>query len=550
MRNLTVTFKGNKYEVPPLSTTEEIIESHKLNVKDPIAVVINGHFTRLCKKLRADSEIDIVTLHTPQGKQVYESSVLFLFLVAFAKKFPNHDVFIQHTIQKGIYAEIGGGELSEEDVLQIQNEMKSLVSKNLPIVKNEKDWDEAMEKMAERERNDMLNLFRYHRPSTLKFYELEGIDECLYMPLAPSTKYLDLFEIKKYQDGVVIVLPTFAKGQKEIPEFVDRPNIFESYREYHKWSQILKVRTVGQLNKYIMNGEINDLIKISEAFQEKRVVQIADAITSKKKVPRLVSIAGPTSSGKTTFSKRLGIQLMVSGYRPVTIAMDNYFVDRDQTPLDEDGNYDFEDIKAIDTKLFCQHINDLLSGKEIELPKFDFHEGKKFPSGKFMKLEDNQIIVFEGIHGLNPVLTEGIDDDEKFRIYIAPLTQLNLHRHDRIAAADTRLLRRMVRDNFFRGYSASDTLSRWASVRRGEKKNIFPMQEYAHEVFNSALFYELSVLKGYAERELLKVEKHDPVYAEAQRLLRFLSFFLPLHTDETPSTSILKEFIGGSTFKY
>ncbi|MCK5882873.1 MAG: hypothetical protein KAG61_04230 [Bacteriovoracaceae bacterium] len=549
MKNLIVTFKGNKYEVAPLSTTEEIIKKHDLDVIDPIAVVINGHFTRLNKKIRADSDIDIVTLQTPEGKQVYESSVMYLFLVAFAKKFPKHEVFIQHTIQKGIYAEVSGGELTTAQVGELKQYMKELASKNIPIVKTEKDWDEALEAMLEGDRNDMLNLYRYHRPSTLKFYELEGVDECLYMPLAPSTGYLELFEIQKYRGGVIIVLPNF-KEEKVIPEFVDRPKLFKSYEEYHKWSQILKVRTVGQLNKYIMNDEIDDLIKIAEAFQEKRVVQIADAITGKEKIPRLVSIAGPTSSGKTTFSKRLGVQLMVSGFKPVTIAMDNYFVDRDDTPVDEDGNLDFEDINAIDTKLFCQHINDLLSGKEIELPKFNFIEGKKFPSGEFMKLEDNQIIVFEGIHGLNPILTKGIDDSEKFRIYIAPLTQLNLHRHDRITAADTRLLRRMVRDNFFRGYSASDTLSRWASVRRGEKKNIFPMQEHADEIFNSALFYELSVLKGHAERALLKVEKDDPVFAEAQRLLRFLSFFLPLHTNEIPTNSILKEFVGGSTFKY
>lgn len=549
MRKLNVKNDGRQYEVPALSTIEEVLASCDIKVKDPIAGILNGQLVRLDQKIRTDSSLSVVSMSTPQGKQIYESSVLFLFLVAFKTLYPNHEVFIQHTIQRGIYAEISGMSVTPEDVEKVKKHMMKLVERQLPIEKVERDWDEVMESMKERDRNDMINLFRYHHPTKFEFFELEGVDEFLYLPIVPNTSYLKWFNIQKYRDGVVILLPDF-KENKTIPEFVDRPKIFNSFLEYNQWSQILKVRTVGQLNKYIMNDEIGDLIKVAEALHEKKVAQIADQITKRDHVPRLVAIAGPSSSGKTTFSKRLEIQLRVNGYMPVTIGMDNYFVDREFTPRDEDGNYDFEDIKAIDVNLFSGHINDLLQGKEIELPRFDFQKGRKFPSGEKMKLEANQIIVFEGIHGLNPLLTSHIPREDLFKIYIAPLTQLNIHRHDRIAAADTRLLRRMVRDNFFRGYSAVDTLSRWASVRRGEKKNIFPLQEEADTVFNSALFYELSVLKPYAERELLKVTKDCAQYPEAQRLLRFLSFFMPLHTNETPSTSILKEFIGGSTFEY
>lgn len=549
MRKLSVKIDGKQVEVPALSTIEEIIATCDIKTQDPIAAIVNGHLVRLNQKIRMDSNIQLVDMKSAQGKQIYESSALFLFLVSFQKLFPGYEVFIQHTIQRGIYAEVSGGTLTAEQVTSIKSHMSKLVDGKIPIEKVERDWDEVMESMKERDRNDMINLFRYHHPTKLEFFELDGVDECLYLPLAPNTSYLKWFDIVKYRDGVVILLPDF-KHNKEIPEFLDRPKIFNSFLEYNQWTQILKVRTVGQLNKYIMNDEIGDLIKVSEALHEKRVAHIADQITTRPHVPRLVAIAGPSSSGKTTFSKRLEIQLRVNGFMPVTIGMDNYFVDREFTPRDEDGNYDFEDIKAIDVELFSSHINDLLQGKEIELPRFDFQKGKKFPSGEKMRLEKNQIIVFEGIHGLNPLLTSHIPREDLFKIYIAPLTQLNIHRHDRIPAADTRLLRRMVRDNFFRGYSAVDTLSRWASVRRGEKKNIFPLQEEADAIFNSALFYELSVLKPYAERELLKVTKDSPEYAEAQRLLRFLSFFLPLHTNETPSTSILKEFIGGSTFEY
>ncbi|MBL6991398.1 MAG: nucleoside kinase [Bacteriovoracaceae bacterium] len=549
MENINITYKEKIYEITPLCTVSEFIKENNIPVEDPVGVVINGYLTRLGNKLRIDSMIDIVELASPQGKKIYDSSVQFLFLVAFTKLFPDLSVFIQHSIHKGIYAEVHRGMLTNDDVAKLETNMRKMVSEDLPIERITKDWDIALSEMKEQERQDMVNLYRYYTPSSFKLYELDGVSEALYLPLVPSTKDLSYFKLEKYQDGVVIVIPDFTFS-KEIPEFVDRPKLFKTYQEYHYWSRILKVRTVGQLNRYIMHGGIGDLIKVAEAFHEKRVAEIADQITERERRAKLVLIAGPTSSGKTTFAKRLGVQLMVNGYRPVSISMDNYFVDRDKTPRDEEGNYDFETIDAIDVSLFVQHISSLLKGEEIEIPRFDFQTGTKRSSGKKMRLESDEIVIIEGIHGINPKLTESISNRDKFKIYIAPLTQLNLHRHDRIPSSDTRLIRRLVRDSFFRGYSAAETLHRWRSVRNGEKKNIFPLQEEADTIYNSALFYELSVLKLYAERELLHVERSDQMYVEAQRLLKFLSYFLPLDASDIPSNSILKEFIGGSSFNY
>ncbi len=548
MKMIKVNYQGKSYEIEQCQTTLDFIEQHQIDVIRPMAVVINGHFTRLNRKMRVDSSIEIISYGSPQGRRIYEASTLFVFMTVFQKTHPDLRLFIQHSIHKGVYAEIQGRELNQGEIKELENKMKQLVEEDAPIIRIDEDWDTALEQMKERDRKDMINLYRYYLPTLFKMYELDGIRESLYMPLVPSCGVLQNFELVKYEAGVVVMLPN---KEMTVPKFVERPKLFSTYKEYHEWSRIMKVRTVGQLNKYIMNDEIGELVKVAEAFHEKRIAAIADEITHKRKnIPRLVLIAGPSSSGKTTFSKRLGIQLRVNGFRPVTISMDNYFVDREMTPKDEEGNYDFEALEAIDVALFTEQISKLLAGESVELPKFDFHTGCKKGSGKIMKLNDDQIIVIEGIHGLNPKLTNSIPEKDKFKIYISALTQLNLHRHDRIATSDTRLLRRMVRDSYFRGYSASDTLNRWESVRNGEKKNIFPLQEEADTIFNSALFYEICVLKTHAERELLRVDKNDPMYSEARRLLKFLSYFRPLDPEETPSTSILKEFIGGSTFRY
>jgi len=550
MEPLNIEYQNKVYKVAPLTNTLEFIAQMGISIKDPVAVVINGHLGRLNKKFKVDSSLNIIERSSFQGRKIYESSVLFMFRVAFNKLFPNCSLFIQHSLHAGVYAEVKDMELSEENINEIENLMKNMVTKGLDISRKTRDWDISMEEFANLGRKDLLHLYKYYSPTIYKYYELDGVEESLYLPQLPNTKYLQFFKLQKYHEGVIVIIPDFFNGDNKIPDFIDRPKLFDTYREYHAWSRILKVRMVGQLNRYIMNDEIQQLIMVAEALHEKKMAQIADSITKKEIMPRLILIAGPSSSGKTTFSKRIGIQLKVNGINPVSINLDNYFVDREKTPKDEFGNYDFESIDAINVELFNQHLADLLAGKEVEIPRFDFHTGMQKRVGTKLQITDDQVLIIEGIHGLNPKLTMAIDDKFKYKIYISALTQLNVHRHDRIPASDTRLLRRIVRDSNFRGYSATETLERWQSVRVGETKNIFPLQETADVIFNSALFYELSVLKGHAERELRRVEKKEPTYPEARRLLKFLSFFLPIEEKVIPRTSILREFIGDSSFDY
>ncbi len=549
MEKLKITYLDKNYEIPTFSTPQQMIDSYKLKVENPVGAIINGHLTRLNKRIKVDSTIEFIDRKTNQGQRIYESSLVLLFLAAYKRLFPDYNVFIQHSINQGLYAETKEHEPTEKEIAQIEEEMNKMVKEEIPIARNSDDWEVYISRMEKQKRTDMIKLLRYYPYTLIKTYTLDQVEENLYLPVLPNTKLIHYFKLIKYKDGIGILYPNFYKTKK-INKFCDYPKLFKTYREYHEWSRILKIRTVGQLNRYIMEDDISSLVKTTEALHEKKVSKIADEITSKDFTPRLILIAGPSSSGKTTFSKRLDIQLRVNGILPVAISLDDYFVEREKTPKDANGNYDFESLRAIDVALFTQHLQNLLDGKEIEIPKFDFRTGKRKPTGKKLTLKENQLVIIEGIHGLNPKLTEPIADKHKFKIFVSALTQLNLHRHDRVPTSDTRLLRRIVRDGRFRGYSASETLLQWRSVRAGEETNIFPFQEQADIIFNSALFYELSVLKGFAERELLKVERSHPMYAEARRLLKFLSYFLPLKPDQVPNTSILKEFIGGSSFGY
>ncbi len=549
MEKIKIDCLGKEYSIDKLTTPLEFIKENGIHTQMPVAVVINGHMTRLDKNIRVNSTMEIIEKDTPQGERIYESSVLFLFLAAFTKTFPNHRVFIQHSIHRGVYAEIDG-EIGKKDVEKVFLAMKQMVMDQMPITRVHRDWDVHLEVMEEKGRQDLISLFRYYNPTVLKFYQLDDIEESVYLPLLPNTKYLTHFELERYQDGIVILFPDFTDGIKE-SVYLEQPKMFETYRDYHRWSRILKIRSVGKLNQHIMNNDIDQLIMIAEANHEKKVAQIADQIIkSGETVPRLVLIAGPSCSGKTTFSKRLSIQLHVNGYRSVAVSLDDYFIDRDKTPKDKDGNRDFESLEIIDVELFNEHLQRMLKGEEVTTPHYDFHTGKRTGKGKTIKLADDQIIIIEGIHGLNPKLTGSIDKKDKFKVYVSALTQLNLHRHDRIPTSDTRLIRRLVRDSSFRGYSAQETLNQWKSVRAGEAKNIFPLQENADVFFNSALFYELSVLKSQAEKELLRVDRSNPMYAEAERLRKFLSYFLPIGVENVPHISILREFIGDSLFKY
>ena len=549
MEKIKITYQQKEYQVDPLITPWEFFLLLSDKSMRPLAAIINGQMSQLNKKIIVNSHLDYIVLGTYQGQRVYESSLIFLFIAAIVKKFPQVEVFIQHAIPKGVYAEIKKGNLSSQDIEAVELLMIDYVRREVEIKQIIKEWDVSLSKMHETDRLDLIKLYKFYPPSEIKLYEMEGHYESFYLPLVPNTRFLIDFRLLSYQEGVAILFPDF---EKKIPmdNFQHAPKLFSTYKEYSNWGKILKVRTVGQLNKYIISGEIKDYIKISEALHEKKISSIADSISHQSTPPKIILISGPSSSGKTTFAKRLSIQLRVNGLRPILISLDDYFLDREHTPQDANGDYDFETIDAIDVNLFQQNLRDLLAGQSVALPKFDFVTGERRLQGKSLQLQPENVILVEGIHGINPKLTGMIDEKMKFKIYISALTQLNLHRHDRVPTSDTRLLRRIVRDRLFRGYSASETLRRWRSVRAGESIHIFPYQETADLVFNSVLFYELSVLKNYAENLLLQVSQGEETYAEAQRLLKFLSFFLALDQQQVPNNSILKEFIGGSSFEY
>jgi len=367
--------------------------------------------------------------------------------------------------------------------------------------------------------------------------------------LVPSTGYLKVFDLVKYYDGMLLLGPK-SDSPEQCEEIVIQNKLFEIFQEYKNWGEILNVGYIGNINEIVKRKEISDLIKISEALQEKKLAYIADAISQKEQHPRLILISGPSSSGKTTFAQRLAIQLRVAGLKPVTLSLDNYFVNREHTPLDDKGEYDFEALEALDVELLNNNLISLLKGGRIELPKFSFHTGERFYDGEFLEIDNKTIILAEGIHALNPDLTPKIDSSVKFNIYVSALTTVSLDNHNRIPTTDTRLVRRIVRDFKYRGYSANETISRWQSVRAGEEKNIFPFQENADAMFNTAVHYEAGVLKRYAEPILFEVPSNSSAYREARRLLKFFSYVVPIADKEIPPTSILREFLGGSSFSY
>jgi len=395
---------------------------------------------------------------------------------------------------------------------------------------------------------DKCTLMRTRRQFYSSVYKLDDVVNYFYGYLVPSTGYLKHFNLVRYYKGMLLVLPK-KENPNELEDIVIQNKLFDIFQEFQEWVEIIGVPNVGRLNELTQEGEIGDIIKISEALQEKKLACVAEMI-HKKETAKVVFISGPSSSGKTTFAKRLGIQLSVIGFKPVVISMDNYFVNRELTPRDENGNYDFESPHALDIKLFNENVLDLLAGKEIQLPKFSFQEGKRYFDGTTLKMQENSVIIVEGIHGLNPEISAMIPEERKFKVYVSALTPLSIDANNRIPTTDNRLIRRMVRDARYRGYSALETLQRWPSVGRGEERNIFPYQEEADVMFNTALLFELGVLKRFAEPLLREVPPNVPEYSEARRLLKFLSYLMCINEKEIPPTSILREFLDGSSFDY
>ncbi len=547
-----VHFKGKTYRVPRGTKVLDIPGFHDEHPWPPLAAHVNHKLVSLHYPLMHDAEVEAITLEHPDGHRVYERSVTFLMTYAVHLLYPDLRIWVLHPYQRGIYCEASDQrEITPGMVQEIPQQMRRLVASDLPVLPEDLDEDTAMRMFSEiPKREDAVRLFRrFPEHQRVTIYRCGDYFDYSDIPLVPRTGLLDRFDLVPYPPGFVVLLPE-RLPPFQVSRLLPQPKLFSTFELSSRWARILGVQDAGSLNKVISTADISDFVKIAEALHEKRIAQIADEITHSDPQVKLVLIAGPSASGKTTFAKRLAIQLRVNERRPVALSLDNYFVDRELTPRDEEGQYDFDSIEALDLSLLNQHLEALLSGQEIEVPKFSFKKGKRVPSGRKLRLEEDQILILEGLHALHPAIAERIPKGQVYRIYVSALTQIRIDAHNRISTSDTRLIRRIVRDRLFRGHTAETTLRMWKNVRRGEERFIFPYQEQADVMFNSALVYELAVLKVYAEPLLENVSPSVPEYADAVRLLRLLAHFLPLFPDEVPPTSILREFIGGSSFRY
>lgn len=514
-----------------------------------IAAKVDNHIEDLDFVLEEPCKVELLDIRTQAANLIYQYSLSLIYLKAVKDTLGDDvRVEIQNSLNKGLYTEIKTKEpVTEEQVQAVENRMRELVDADLPFIKTVVDRDEAIRIIKEDGRTEKLRLLSETLGiKQVKFYTLDGYRNFFYGLMAPSTGYIKYFQLMKYRRGVLLRFP-HPSAPDRIPDYVDEVKLYQAFGEQTRWDALLGVNYVADLNDKIESGEYKELIQLSEALHEKKIAEIADMIKTQKK--RLVLIAGPSSSGKTTFARRLCIQLRVNGLKPLYMGTDDYFVEREDTPLDEKGEKDFENLDALDIDLFNRNMNDLLAGKKVDLPEFDFMTGHKVFGKRITSIDPSQPIVIEGIHGLNGKLTEFIPDGEKFKIYISPLTQLNIDMHNRIPTTDERMLRRMVRDYLYRGHSAQSTINQWPKVRAGEDKNIFPYSGEADVLFNSYHVYEISVLKKYAEPLLRKIAPDEEEYAEAVRMLKFLRFFRNIEDDSIiVNNSIIREFIGGSIF--
>lgn len=549
---ITVTIKGEKKQFPQGTTYETVAAPYQEAYDNMIAVVsVNGKIRELFKKLTKDCTIDFFTLRDDVGYKTYVRTATMLFLKGI------YDVFgskaaqgsrVEFAIGHGSYIRAGEGVLvSEESARQIKDRMWQLVEQKTPFYKRLYSLDDAMELFRTQGMRDKEKLFRYRRSSFVNIYEIEGYYDYYYGYMLPNAGYVKWFDVIPYDEGFMLLLPS-KKNPSVVEPFTERKKLFATLKESEEWGRKVGIETVGDLNDQICSGSLSELILVQEAQQERKIGEIAKDIVSRGNV-KFVMIAGPSSSGKTSFSHRLSIQLRTLGKVPHPIALDDYFVDREFTPRDEKGDYNFECLEAIDIKKFNEDMCRLLKGERLELPTFNFKTGKREYNGKYKKLGPDDILVIEGIHGLNEKTSYALPEESKYKIYISALTNINIDEHNRIPTTDGRLLRRLVRDARTRGADARKTISMWPSVRRGEEENIFPYQEDADAMFNSVLIYELAVLKQFAEPLLFQISKGDKEYHEAKRLLKFLDYFLGVTSESLPNNSICREFVGGSCFQ-
>lgn len=547
METINIKINNKNYEYPK-NVALDIIAKDLSNEYEGIVTIgkIKNKLKDLNSTLDKNCDLELIDTTQPDGMRVYMRTLSLIFIKACEEIFNGCKVTIEHSLSNGLYCEIKNNksEVTEEDIEKIKAKVKSIIESDLKIEKIVTDKSEAIKILKNNNKNAKAELLKYKEYEDVKLYKCGGYINHFYGHMLPSTSYVKTLDIKKWQSGLVILGPS-KENKNEPQNFVAQPKLSNIYKESEVWSELIGIDKVASLNEAIESKKYGEIISIVEALHEKKISQIADIIKENNK--RVILIAAPSSSGKTSFAHRLSIQLKVNNLHPVPISLDDYFVDREDTPLDEFGNFDFESIYAIDLELFNSDLEKLLKGEEIKLPKFNFKTGKREFSGKTLKIEKDQPIILEGIHALNPMLTQSIDDKDKFKIYISVLTQINLDNHNRIPTTDLRLIRRIVRDYNFRGYSAEKTILNWWSVRRGEDKNIFPYQEEADIMFNSACLYELAVLKKYAKPLLEQIEDDNEAFIESNRILKFLQYFVELDDElDIPPTSIIREFIGGS----
>lgn len=546
---MKVTYKNIEVKIENRNVT--VIEAFKEAIEEKeniIACMVNNEVKPLNYILKENDEIELLSTSTRDGARTYTRGLLFIMAMAFEELFPKIKLTVNFQLSSSMYCEVENDIITNDMIEKVKEKMQEIINKNLPIKKVQMSKEEAS-KFIKKENTEIGEMqLENKEKKTVSLYFCEEYYNYFYGVMPISTGYINLFDIMKYHDGFLIRYPSKNKPN-EIKPYQEGKKLLATLEEYDDIYRILGIATLSQLNEKIRNGEAKDIILLSEALHEKKIANIADKIIEDRK-KRVILIAGPSSSGKTTFAKRLGIQLKLNGLKPKTISVDNYFVEREETPKDEFGNYNFEALEAVDLKLLNDHLVKLLNGEEIEVPTFDFKKGTKYYTGKTMKLEEDEVLVMEGIHCLNDKLTPAIDKKQKFKIYISALTVLNIDYYNRISTTDTRIIRRTVRDSQFRGYDALRTLSSWYSISAGEEKYIFPFQEDADIMFNTSIIYEINALKKYALPLFSQIGKEEKEYAEAKRLTEFLKYFEQIDIEDIPKNSLLREFIGGGTFNY
>lgn len=550
MRDIEVIVEGEHIECKEGTELLELAQRYQRKYQDDIVLaMVNQKLSELWKPAQDGDKITFLTTGTVSGNETYRRSMVMVMLKAFYDVYGHkiNNINVMYSLSKGYYCEVDGDlQVTRDALYQVKTRMTEIIKAAMPFEKHVISTNEAMEFFHKHRMYDKERLFKFRRSSRVNVYRLNKFEDYFYGYMVPNTGYLKYFELHAYDEGFVLQMPV-KEEPRRVPKFCPQEKVFSVLKESSKWGELLEIGAVGALNENISKGKIGEIMLVQEALQEQKIAEIAKQLANRPDV-KFIMIAGPSSSGKTTFSHRLSVQLRACGLHPHPIAVDNYFVNREDNPKDENGDYDFEALQAIDINLFNQDMGRLLKGEEVEIPSFNFKTGQRQYKGDTLKLGPDDILVIEGIHCLNDELSFSLPKESKFKIYISALTQLNVDEHNRISTTDCRLIRRIVRDARTRGATAEETLARWQSVRAGEEKNIFPYQEEADVMFNSALIYELAVLKQYVEPLLFGIPVDSPYYTEAKRMLKFMDYILGVSSDIVPTNSLLREFIGGGCF--